>query len=86
MKYMQMKSRLLILYIVTGAILIGAGVWFWYTSRLAQEGVFEEPASLGEQLFEQVEQSANVAEEVPQTNPFNKPTNPLKDVYNNPFE
>ncbi len=85
-----LKNRVnLAIAIVAVAALILLGVWWWQKSQktetlpAAQIGE-EKPAGLGGQLYESVKNP--VEGKVPETNPFKTETNPLKDVYKNPFE
>ena len=79
-------------------ILIATGVGFWYWQKKGGLGIFPQlstpttkelsPAeiegSLGGQIFEQTQNP--LKGKLPPTNPFEKTeTNPLKNVYQNPF-
>ncbi len=85
---------------ITGLIILVvlAAVGFWYWSQKGGQGIFPRPSapaarelspaaveeSLGGQIFEQTQNP--LKNKLPPTNPFEKTeTNPLKDVYQNPF-
>lgn len=71
-------------------VVLGAFFWYWQSRKeplLPQE---EKPASIGAQIFDQVQNPTDnkFPETNPfavNTNPFSAHTNPLKDVYKNPF-
>lgn len=90
------KKKLIPIIIVLIFLALGAGFWFW--SQKGGQGIFPQlsaptakelsPAeikgSLGSQIFEQTQNP--LKGKLPPTNPFEKTeTNPLKDVYQNPF-
>lgn len=84
------KKTLLIIIIVIAALIIG-GVFIYQKYYQKAPLPKEEPATLGEQIYEQVQ---NPIEKLPETNPYEAKTNPFeeaktnpfKDVYTNPFE
>ncbi len=53
------------------------------TNNKAGNGTAVEPSGLGGQLYGQVQQ--NPADNLPETNPFEKDLNPYKGAYVNPF-
>lgn len=75
---MRRKRDLLIPLLVL-LVLFGSVVVF-----LLVKGKFQkQKASLGEQIYEQVQNP--ISGKIPETNPFVK-VNPFKGVYKNPFE
>ena len=81
--------------IIAVVVVVAAAAVFWLvtkkpstTSPSGQKaGEQAAPAGVsgvGGQLFEQVQQ--NPAEKMPETNPFEKQTNPYEGAYTNPFE
>lgn len=89
-----MKAKL-ILILAAIIVLIGAVWFFWKGNVVApvlekegtdQSAVSNSETSLGATLYGEIS-SNSPAEEIPQTNPFeSKETNPVKGVYENPFE
>ena len=85
------KGNLAIVVIVI--VLIAVGIFLWLQDGGGPSGEVEDKgtttvpqASLGEDIFSQVE-SGNPAEDLPEVNPFSEgKTNPLKNTYKNPFE
>lgn len=77
-----------IIAVVVTAVLVLVGVWWWQNSKklevISPQTEEQKPAGLGGQLYESVNNP--VENKVPETNPFNTETNPLKGVYKNPFE
>ena len=71
-------------------VVIGAGFWYWQgrkaamvergTTQLNEEAV---SVGFGAQVLEKSQNP--IKDRIPETNPFEKNTNPLKDVYKNPF-
>ena len=82
--------------IIAVAVIVIAGAIYWMGFREPGSSIFpfgqkagqqavEEPASgLGGEIFGGVQQ--NPAENMQETNPFEKDINPFKDAYTNPFE
>lgn len=74
-----------------------AGIFYWQNGRGPQDashsggapssGVFSdkpsEATSVGAQVF--LRSSNPLKDEIPETNPFREDSNPLKDIYKNPF-
>lgn len=87
---MDQKSNInFIIAVVVIAVLVLVGAWWWQKNKKfeaipPQTTEEQKPAGLGGQLYESV--SNPVEGKVPETNPFKTETNPLKDVYKNPFE
>ncbi len=80
-------AKLPIIAIFAVVIIAALAFWWWQNGKEAevlQLPETEQPASLGSQIYESV--SNPVGGKVPETNPFKTETNPLKDVYKNPFE
>ncbi|MBI2011069.1 MAG: hypothetical protein HYS89_02500 [Candidatus Colwellbacteria bacterium] len=90
------NKKLITIIVVLILLALGAGFWFW--SQKGGRGISPQlsvptakelsPAeikgSLGGQIFEQTQNP--LKNKLPPTNPFEKTeTNPLKDVYQNPF-
>lgn len=85
----QKNNVITMVAIVVAVVLILLGVWWWQKDQKTEiapgEPIGEEkPAGLGSELYESVNNP--VEGKVPETNPFKTETNPLKDVYKNPFE
>lgn len=84
----QKNGKNTIIAITAIIILVLIGAWLWQKNRksaiLPSETLEQKPAGLGGQLYESVNNP--VENKVPETNPFNAETNPLKGVYKNPFE
>lgn len=72
---------------VVVAVIVLAALGFWYFGVKKSEAPRGEagPEALGEALFEKAQNP--VKDALPETNPFQTETktNPLKDVYQNPF-
>jgi len=90
------KSRTIVIAaVVTLVIAVGIGFWYWQkkgglgidqqaTSLAEKLSPAEVKGSLGGQIFEQTQNP--LKGKLPPTNPFEKTeTNPLKNVYQNPF-
>ena len=87
------KKTLLTIAIIVAVALIVGGFFVYKKYYKAPEPTpaKEEPATLGGQIYEQIQ---NPAEKIPETNPYSAKvnpfeeaqTNPFKDVYKNPFE
>lgn len=85
-----------IIIAVTAALIIATGIGFWYwqsknvtpqttTALFNQLSPAEAKDTLGGQILGKTQNP--LEGELPPTNPFEKTeTNPLKDVYRNPFE
>lgn len=84
----QKNNMNLIIAVIVIAVLILAGAWWWQKNKKPETTSpqigEQEPAGLGGQLYESVNNP--IEGKVPETNPFKTETNPLKDVYKNPFE
>lgn len=86
------KKELLVSLIVVVVAAAGFGVWYWQKVQSEQENtptgneepIAPQPAGLGAELFDRSQNPLN--EKMPETNPFANETNPMKDVYKNPFE
>ncbi len=76
--------------IIFAVALIGAGFWYWQsrktatversTTQLTKEAV---SVGFGAQVLEKSQNP--IKDRIPETNPFEKNANPLKNVYKNPF-
>ena len=85
---MHPRVRTVVAAIIVVGVLAGVGYWYW-TTRKGPEQVI--PTGLGSELFEKARNP--LRGELPETNPFTAETNPfeetktnpLKDVYKNPF-
>lgn len=90
------NKKLIPIIVVLILLALGAGFWFWsqkggqeifpqFFAPSAQElSPAEVEGSLGGRIFEQTQNP--LKGKLPPTNPFEKAeTNPLKDVYQNPF-
>ena len=71
-------------------VLIGAGFWYRQSRQATtNERDIKQPdeaavsAGFGAQILEKSQNP--IKDRLPETNPFEKNTNPLKDVYKNPF-
>ncbi len=62
----------------------GLGIWYWQTRTGEPEEKISTEGAFGAEVFERSQNP--VSEALPQTNPFEKNINPLKDVYQNPFQ
>lgn len=84
----QKMGKNIIIIIATIIVLILIGAWWWQKDKKSSILPVNVPeqgsAGLGGQLYESVNNP--VENKVPETNPFNTETNPLKGVYKNPFE
>lgn len=93
-----MDNKKLIPIIIVVLVLVAGGAGFWYWSQKGGQGIspwFSTPTakelspaeverSLGGRIFEQTQNP--LKGKLPPTNPFEETeTNPLKDVYQNPF-
>lgn len=82
-----MKSKRIFL-IVGVAVLLVAGVGFWYwQSKRAVSTMFTTNIpvpTLGSTIFEKTQSS--LKGQVPDTNPFSDQKNPLDVIYQNPFK
>ncbi|OGZ05785.1 MAG: hypothetical protein A2942_00815 [Candidatus Lloydbacteria bacterium RIFCSPLOWO2_01_FULL_50_20] len=81
---MNLKSKPLILVSIIAAVIIIAGVGFWYWSKNKQSSRSEEASSLGGQIFDKTQNP--LEGQVPDANPFKNQKNPLDSIYQNPFE
>ena len=92
---MNFKSKPMVLVSVIIAVIIAAaGFWYWSQKRAAVPATTapfgeltpaEAKNTLGGQILGKIQNP--LEGELPPTNPFEKTeTNPLKDVYRNPFE
>ena len=71
-------------------VVIGAGFWYWRsrkvatversTTQLTKEAV---SVGFGAQVLEKSQNP--IKDRIPETNPFEKNANPLRNVYKNPF-
>ena len=61
-------------------VIAGVGFWFWSKSEQAQEG----SSTLGGQIFDKTQNQ--LQGQVPDVNPFKDQKNPLDAIYQNPFE
>jgi flagellar basal body-associated protein FliL len=77
------KKIFIIIAIIILAILVGGYIWWKYYRVAPSVPKAEEPAGLGGQIYEQVQ---NPAEKIPETNPFQAKTNPFEEVKTNPFK
>ena len=95
---MDGKPKPIFIVIIVSILVIVAGVGFWYWQKKGAKAIFPQtsipeaenlsPAevkeSLGGQIFEQTQNP--LKGKLPPTNPFEETeTNPLKNVYQNPF-
>ncbi|MEK7538583.1 MAG: hypothetical protein AAB552_01960 [Patescibacteria group bacterium] len=87
------RSHTPLIIIISVIVVISAivGGWFWKQKVVAPSSVKvvaplpeNTTAGLGTQISESVENPT--AGKVPETNPFNVETNPLKGTYQNPFQ
>ena len=76
--------------VLLALILAAAGFWYSQSKRAATTGQGKtQPneeamsAGFGAQILEKAQNP--VKDKLPETNPFQKNTNPLKNVYQNPF-
>ena len=91
------KQKLIIMAVVV-VFVATAGIGFWFWSQKSGQGIFpqlsnpttkelspaEVEVSLGSQILEQTQNP--LKGKLPPTNPFEETeTNPLKEVYQNPF-
>jgi hypothetical protein len=80
-------ARIIVVTIIVVAVSAGVGYWYWRSRKPEQV----TPTGLGAELFEKGRNP--LRGELPEVNPFNAETNPfeetktnpLKDVYKNPF-
>jgi len=93
---MNQKSIIIIVVVVVLVVLAIGGFWYWQNKKAGEtvpaeeKAGVEEPAGLGAQIFESVQNP--VKDRLPDTNPFSAdtnpfdtPTNPFKSEYKNPF-
>lgn len=82
------KLNLVIAIVVIAVVIIGVYLW-WYYSNNPKAPSAQDSETLGEQVSGQTQTPTDSMPDVnpyeADTNPFEK-TNPLKDVYKNPFE
>mgnify|MGYP001558929687 CR=1 FL=1 len=83
-----MAKKILIIVVIAAFVLIAASYWYWksYKSELiaVPEGVAAPAEQLGADIFEKAQNP--LKNELPTTNPFKQAeTNPIVDVYRNPF-
>lgn len=75
--------------IFVGALIVSMiiGVGFWYLQNKKSSGVLLDEETISSGFGAQIlEKSQNpIKDKLPETNPFQKDANPLKDVYINPF-
>lgn len=88
---MESKSKTIAIAAIV-ALVAAAGIGFWYWQKKGGQGIGQQATlsqaeiegSLGGQLFEKTQNP--IKDKLPPTNPFEETeTNPLKDVYQNPF-
>ena len=66
-------------------IIIGAVYWFMVRNAgPAARPATTQPQSLGATLYDNAS-TASSTTNIPTTNPFSAPTNPVKNAYQNPF-
>lgn len=83
---METKRILTIVEIIGLAVLAAVGYYGWqyWQNRQAQEPL---PTYLSEEATQALEAAKNPVENIAETNPFKQEeTNPLLDLYKNPFE
>ena len=82
-----MDTKKLILVLVGLAVLAVAGYYgwqYWQKQQIKQEPL---PTYISEEATQALETAQNPVKKVAETNPFKKEeTNPLLNVYKNPFE
>ena len=81
---MNLKSKPLILVSIIAAVIIIAGVGFWYWSKSKQAPSSQGAPSLGSEIFDKTQNP--LEGQVPDANPFKDQKNPLDAIYQNPFE
>ena len=91
---MENKRKTIIVVAVAALVIAAAGFWYWQSKKavtVTTRALFSElsPAeakdTLGGQIIRKIQNP--LEGELPLINPFEKTeTNPLKDVYRNPFE
>ena len=79
---MNLKSKPLILVSIIAAVIIIAGVGFWYWSKSRQTQ--KETPTLGSFIFEKTQNP--IGGKLPETNPFESQKNPFDAIYQNPFQ
>ena len=77
-------NKLKTIIIVVAAIVLVAGVGFWYWSKNKQVPSSQGAPSLGDQIFDKTQNQ--LQGQVPDTNPFKSQKNPFDAIYKNPFE
>lgn len=78
-----MSPKKIILGVVL-IIVVGLVVWFITDGNKSADNSSTIGTGLGADIYGQV--APNPAENIPDTNPFDKETNPFKAVETNPFE
>ncbi len=73
-------KTIIIAVVVALIIAAGIGFWYWSKSKQAKEGT----STLGSQIFDKTQNQ--LQGQVPDTNPFKDQKNPLDSIYQNPFE
>lgn len=89
------NGRKIIITILAIAILAAGGFFAWKkyynpkpipvspaAEQKKEEAKKEEPATLGEQIYEQTQ---NPAEKIPETNPYEAAKNPFEETKTNPY-
>ena len=88
---MQQKNLYFIILIVGIVVVAGVGFWYWQQQQAPAPPVDLPPAAEKQDggttygTLPEVDSTSNPLENAPDINPINK-ANPLKDIYNNPFE
>lgn len=80
------KVLLTTVEIIVALAVIAGGLWYWFVGR---QSVKEEPLPtyLSEEATQALEAAQNPVKNLAETNPFkNEETNPLINLYKNPFE
>ena len=78
--------------VVVGLLVLMGLLWFIYSEEPVLEPATEQQPDRAQQLPADElsdsisEQTANPAEKLPETNPFNAQTNPFEGAYENPFK
>lgn len=83
---MDKTKKIMIFSAVVLILVIAAGIWYWFVWRQAAK-VELLPTYLSESASQALETAQNPVEKVAETNPFkNEETNPIINIYKNPFE